>query len=522
MVSISLPLIILISILGPFFCWFINFKNFKINNNVKVEKISFQYSLLLLVVVILSFLSYCSSTEISGFKLVYQKNWIQDLGIDFNFGVDAFSMLSILLSAIVFPIIIYFSSRKEPSFYAFLFLIFTGLIGALSSLNLLVFYCFFELMLFPLYYLILSKANCEARQAGIKFILYTLGSSLVMLVGILYCGYAVYQSTGEVSFNIDSIAKMNFSSAEQQYLFLAFFVAFAVKAPIFPFHTWLPNTYSKSDSTIATLLAGLLFQLGIYGVYRFCFYLFPEASSSYQFLLALLGTLGIVVAGMIAYIQKEVKLVLAYASVSHIGFSILGLSTFTVFGTIGGLFQVFTHILIATGLFILGGILVDRTKKTSIDSFGGLARQAPVFSFFFLIFSLTSISVPLSASFVGEFMLLAESFKVQAGITSFATLGVIIGACYTLRLCQKLLFGEKAKGENGYSKFKDLSLKEAFVLSPILVLIIFLGIYPKPIIKTLETGSKNKVFQVDLNPQLPKFKNKILEKELKKDGLKIA
>ncbi len=415
-------------------------------------------------------------------------SWFPSMGINFSFYADGLSYLAILFTAFVFLIYGLLNREQSAGFYACLLLIETSLIGLLISVNLLVFYFFYELMLFPIFYLMTTYGSSEAKKAAYQFLLYTLAGSLCLLLAIIYAGYSYFQAEGVFSLELVDLLNHTFTLNEQRILFLGFFVAFAVKSPIFPFHTWLPATYSNAPKGLAIIFAGLLFQAGIYGLFRFNLGLFPQAFAEFAPTLAVLATIGIVYGALLAWRSKSIRGLMAYASISHVGFSILGLATLNPSGVSGGLLQIFSHILIAVGLFTIAYAMERRQSGELITDFRGLASKAPVFSFFVICFSLASISLPLTISFVGEFQVLAASFAKFPIITCFALLGVILGAVYMLGFCQQILFGEPMTED-----FDDLDPNERISLASLLVLILILGVLPRFATDLLGVIAKNQL-----------------------------
>ncbi len=440
--------------------------------------------------------------------------WFPSMGINFSFYADGLSYLAILFTAFIFLTYGLLNRGQSAGFYGNLLLIEVSLIGLLLSVNLLVFYFFYELMLFPIFYLMTANGNAASKKAAYQFLLYTLAGSLCLLLAIIYCGYSYYQTQGYFSFDLSALLSHDFSLQEQSYLFLGFFIAFAVKSPIFPFHSWLPATYANAPKGLAIIFAGLLFQAGIYGLFRFNLILFPEAFAEFAPVLAVLATIGIVYGALLAWRSKSIRGLMAYASISHVGFSILGLASMNPSGVSGGLLQIFSHILIAVGLFTIAFAMERRNSSELISDFQGLASKAPVFSFFLICFSLASISLPLTISFVGEFQVLAASFIKFPVITCFALLGVILGAVYMLGFCQQVLFGEPKEEE-----FKDLNPDERVVLSSLLVLILVLGIFPRLISDILTQVASQQLKQNPL--EIFEIKDQ-QQKQKKTDGLLLA
>lgn len=412
--------------------------------------------------------------------------WLPQYGINLAFEMSSPAFILMLISALVSISIFSFAAGTLSALhFSLFFVVQAALNGSLTSTNLLVFYFFYELMIFPIFLLLILEHSKELKKAVYKCIIYTLSSSLVMLAAIVFLAVAYSQQTGlDVSFDLKDILKVTLPLQTQQYLLIAFIFAFAVKAPLVPFHSWQPAVYSLSPNIIAVFFSSLLFQIGVFGVYKFCFLLFPAALPGVAPVLAVLGVASILLGSLVAWRELSLRRALAYASIAHIGFSFLGLGSLNYGSVSGAIYLIVTHIVIAAGLFILAAIFERNSCSVNFASVGGIASKAPFFSFFFVCFSLAAVSLPLTASFVGEFLVLNDSFYIYPVLTSLALFGVILGAVYMLNICRQMLFGEE-RGE-----FKDLNTAEKTVLVPLLILVLLFGIFPQPILQFINPETK--------------------------------
>lgn len=457
-------------------------------NMLKIKlnpRLLFQTTAWLLLITIF-FLSIIET--LPAYQFAFRYLWFKSLGVHFAFLLDGLSYLLLLVSALIFLLLGVFSKEEESSYYSSLLLVQTGLFGVLLADDALFFYFSYELMLFPVFYILYVFGNNESKESVYKFFLYTLFGSLLMLAAIIYCGVSYQAQFGKLSFLLSDLAKTDFNLTTAKYLLSGFLVAFAVKSPIFPFHSWLPKTYSSAPAGASVLLAALLFQTGVYGIFRFAMPLFPEAYQVCAPYLAILAVIGIVYGALLAWRQTTVKRVFAYSSVSHVAYSILGLSIIGVIGITGGLFQIVSHIFIACGLFMLAGFLYKRLSHDNIQDISGLASVAPKFSFFMLAYSLAAISVPLTINFPGEFMVLQAAYEYNQWLGIFALLGVVLGAVYMLGLCKKILFGKAFNQE-----FRDLNKEENSLLLALFALVLTCGIFPKIITSLVIPAVNNQV-----------------------------
>lgn len=429
----------------------------------------------------------------TGYQFVESHQWIKAFGITYTIGIDGISIFLILLTTFLTPIIVLASHSIKTQLKGYLvsmLVLETAMLGTLVSLDLFLFYLFWELMLAPMYYIIGIWGGKRKIYAALKFVIYTAFGSVLMFAGIFYAAYRYFEQIkstvnfAKPSFLLADLLNVNFTLTEQMILFAAFGLAFAIKVPLFPFHTWLPDAHVEAPTGGSVVLAGVLLKMGIYGFIRFAFPLFPDAAAWFAPLLAVLGVIGIVYGAMVAWVQTDMKKLVAYSSVSHLGYCMLGLCAVDITATSGSIYQMLNHGISTGALFLLVGVLYDRKHTRLIADYGGLASKLPIFAFLFLVFTLSSIALPLTNGFVGEFLILAGSFKRFPTLTTIALLGVILGAVYMLTLYMKIMYGEINEEKNG--NLKDLSFIELLTLAPLFVFVFVMGIYPKPFLSIIE------------------------------------
>ncbi len=429
----------------------------------------------------------------SAMQFAEKREWIQGLGIGYHLGVDGLSLWLVLLTTFITPICVLAAwnsiEKGVGGFMASLLVLETGMLGVFCALDLFLFYVFWEAMLIPMYFLIGIWGGNRRIYATIKFVLYTMAGSALMLVGILY----LYFQNGN---SFDLMTLYGRALPHQNLLFLSFFIAFAIKVPLFPFHTWLPDAHVEAPTVGSVILAGVLLKMGTYGILRFCLPLFPEGAAAFTPLIVTLSVIGIVYGALVAMVQPDLKKLVAYSSVSHLGFVVLGLFALNHQSVQGGILQMINHGLSTGALFLLVGMIYDRRHTRMIADFGGLSKQMPIFATIFMIVTLSSIGLPGLNGFVGEFMILLGSFvstsfsKVYVVI---AATGVILAAIYMLWMFQRVMFGTLDNPKN--QALKDLSLREVVVLVPILVFIIWIGVYPKPFLSRMEKSVSQVITQ---------------------------
>ena len=423
------------------------------------------------------------------FQFVHSKEWIPQFGISYTVGLDGISLWLVMLTTLLTPIMILASfkyiGKRHKEYYISLLVLETAVIGALVALDTFLFYIFWEAMLIPMFLLIGVWGGERRIYATIKFFIFTLVGSLLMLVGILYIYFKTSAVTldGSYTFSLGAFLAVPLTDVEQFWLFIGFFLAFAIKVPLFPLHTWLPDAHTEAPTAGSVILAAVLLKLGTYGMVRFAMPLFPLAVVDLAPFIGGLAVIGIIYAALVAMVQKDAKRLIAYSSVSHLGFVVLGLMAMTPAGVEGGIYQMLAHGVSTGGLFLCIGILYERRHTRLIKDFGGLTRQIPVFAVFFMIIVMSSAGLPGMNGFVGEFLVLVGTFT--SGVLSdnwskvlavLAASGMILGAVYLLRMFQKVMFGPLANPKN--RTIKDLDAREIVYLTPIILLIFVMGVFP--------------------------------------------
>lgn len=443
------------------------------------------------------------------FQFTTTWNWIPEWGVHMSLGVDGISLFLVLMVTFLLPIAVLSSwtsiERAVHSYHALFLVLTTGMIGVFLARDLVMFYFFWELVLIPMYLIIGVWGGPRRLYAGTKFFLYTFIGSLFMLVAIVYVGYATGEAmspAGATSFRPNFLFEnvmeyLQLSARESFWLFLAFFAAFAVKVPIFPFHTWLPDAHVEAPTEGSVDLAAILLKMGTYGFMRIILPLFPGmvVSSTVRTVVLGLGVIGIVYAALIALVQEDFKKLVAYSSVSHMGFVILGIFALTTESLQGAMMVQLAHGLSAGALFLLIGMVYDRRHTRLLAEYGGLARVMPLFAAFLMVATLSSIAVPGTFGFVGEFLVLLGSFERFPVLTVIATVGVILSACYMLWAVQRIIFNPLDNPKNRH--LPDLNWREAGMLLPLCALIVWMGVYPAPFLKRMEPSLTRLVQQVE-------------------------
>ena len=418
----------------------------------------------------------------AGWQFGEDHAWLPGLGARYHLGADGISALLVLLTTITTALAVISSAHavhKRPrEYYALLLALETGMIGTFLSLDLLLFYVFWEAMLIPMYLLIGVWGGPRRVYAAIKFFLYTMAGSVLMLVGILWLYFHQKALTGVATFDLDAFYRMPIEPAAQTWLFLAFALAFAIKVPMFPFHTWLPDAHVEAPTAGSVILAAVLLKMGTYGFLRFAIPLFPIASMQLAPWIAGLAIVGILYGALVAMVQPDLKKLVAYSSVSHLGFAMLGLYAMNPQGFAGSLLQMLNHGVSTGALFLLVGVIYERRHSRLIADFGGLWKPLPVYASVFLVVMLSSIGLPGTNGFVGEFLVLLGAFRAHVWWAALAALGVILSACYMLWMFQRVMFGPVTHPEN--EKLADLSTRERLVFAPLVLLIFVMGFFPQP------------------------------------------
>ena len=479
-----LSMLLAIPILGILFMSLIRANNPNSERNLKqtalwISFLNFLASLLLL----LSF-----DLNNPEFQFVENYFWL-DSSISYHLGVDGISILFIVLTTLLLPICIlasYDSIQFAVKEYLISFLVLeTFMIGVFCSLDLVLFYLFFEGGLIPMFLIIGIWGGERRVYSTFKFFLYTLTGSVFMLLAIIY----IYWEAGTT--NVVDLLTYNFTYSEQFYLWLAFFASFMVKIPMWPFHTWLPDAHVEAPTAGSVILAGVLLKMAGYGFIRFSIGMFPDASVFFAPMVFTLSIIAIIATSLIALVQKDMKKLIAYSSVAHMGFVTLGIFTFTLQGIEGGIIQMISHGIVSAALFLCVGVVYDRLHTREIERYGGLVNRMPFYSFAFMIFILASIGLPGTSGFVGEFLVLLSIFSVNTYFAVFATTGVVLAATYSLWLYRKVIFGALVKDD--LMDILDLTKREIIIFVPLIFLTIFIGIYPKPVIDIIEPAASNLV-----------------------------
>ncbi|MGO9028732.1 MAG: complex I subunit 4 family protein [Acidimicrobiales bacterium] len=431
-----------------------------------------------------------------GYQLTSDHIWAKSLGIHWSLGVDGISLFLVLLSALLFPLtLLGAGAKRDPkSFVAWVLLLEAACLGSFLSLDLVLFFLFFELTLVPTYFIIGGWGYARRGYAAVKFFIYTFAGSAFLLVGIVSVAFIHQSQTGVLTFELPTLMHTHLSGTAGVLLFLAFTAAFAVKAPIFPFHTWSPDAYAEAPTAGSVLLAAVMAKIGTYGIIRFDLNLFPQATHTLTPVLLTLAVIGIVYGAVVACAQRDMKRLVAFSSLAQIGFIVLGTFALTSQGLTGGVIQMVNHGLIIAALFLLIGWIYERRKTWQTSELKGLQYSAPVMAGVFTVVMLASIGVPGLNGFVGEFLVLVGTFVVHRWWAAVALFGVIVAALYLLWAYQQVFHGEPTDPDR---KTRDLVLGERLVVAPLIVLIVFLGVYPKPVLDRITPSVNQLIAHVD-------------------------
>ncbi|SFV54603.1 NADH-ubiquinone oxidoreductase chain M [hydrothermal vent metagenome] len=425
---------------------------------------------------------------VSGMQFVENIPLIPTFGINYTLGVDGISLFIIVLSAF-FTFLGIASLTDTPNVkYMIVTLLFLQMTmaGVFAALDAIVFYTFWELSLVPMLYIIGAWGGPLRVYASIKFFLYTFAGSLVMLVGMLFMAYLYYQAAGVWSFSLLDWYRLVLPENFQLWLFVAFFIGFAIKVPMFPFHTWLPYAHGQAPTIGSIILAAILLKMGTYAFVRFSLPLFPDASAFFMIPIAILAVIMVIYTSMVAYAQKDIKQVVAYSSIAHMGIIILGTFALNVEGIAGSVFLMLGHGVVAGGLFMLVGVIYDRRHTKLMSEFGGLAHVMPRYATIFGIMMMASVGLPLTINFIGEFLSLLGFYQQSHILTLLAGTGIIVGAIYMLAAYKKAFFGEVTNDAN--KNLPDVNKKELFGLIPLVIVAIWLGVYPKPVLEPINNS----------------------------------
>jgi len=465
----------------------------------RAKTVAFWWSL---AIMILSLgLWWAFDTSEPGFQMVSTRPWITAWGVSYSLGLDGISLFMVMLTTFSTSVAILGSfnyiRRHERAFYALMLLLEAGVVGVFVATDVFLFYVFFELTLVPMYFIVGVWGGKRRIYAAIKFFLYTAFGSLLMLVGILYLFWRAKNLLGLPTFAYEDFLAIGLTGREQLWLFIAFALAFSVKVPVFPLHTWLPDAHVEAPTPGSVILAAVLLKMGTYGFIRFLLPLFPEAARHPTVVatMLVLGVIGIVYTAWVAAVQPDAKKLVAYTSVAHMGFVVLGIFALTVNGLQGGLIVMISHGLSTGALFLLLGMLYERRHTREIADFGGLARVAPWLATAFVITALASIGLPGTSGFIGEFLALLGTFETHPNIAIVATLGVIFAAYYMLPMVQRVFFNKLEVQEN--REVFDLSGRELAILAPLCALMIWIGWNPTPFLERMEPSVRAVIERVE-------------------------
>lgn len=430
----------------------------------------------------------------AAFQFVEKMDWMPAFGVQYHLGVDGISVLFVILSTLLTPICIlasWDSIKVRVKEYMIAFLVLeTLMVGMFSSLDLVLFYIFFEGVLIPMFLIIGVWGGPRRVYASFKLFLYTLLGSVLMLLAML----VMYFDAGTT--DIPTLLVHNFPGGMQTWLFLAFFASFAVKVPMWPVHTWLPDAHVEAPTAGSVILAGVLLKFGGYGFLRFSLPMFPEASIAFAPMIFALSIIAVIYTSLVALAQKDMKKLIAYSSVAHMGFVTVGTFTLTVQGIEGAIYQMLSHGVVSAALFLIVGVVYDRIHSREISAYGGLVHRMPVYALTFMLFMLASVGLPGTGGFVGEFLVLAGAFQVNTWVAALTATGVILGAAYMLFLYRRVIFGQLTK-EN-LMKIADMTPREIVVFAPLVILTIWMGIYPVSFLDMMHASVDNLIARVDV------------------------
>ena len=435
-----------------------------------------------------------------GFQFVQSYDWIKAFGVSYQVGADGIALVLIALSAVLVPVVILASwddadpapgaatttTRSVPVFFALILLLEASMVGVFAATDVFLFYVFFEAMLIPMYFLIGSYGSPGPKRtyAAVKFLLYSLLGGLLMLAAVIGLYVLSSQQLRHGTFDFDTLRTIHITPGVQKAMFLGFFIAFAIKAPLFPFHTWLPDAGAESPTGGAVLLVGVLDKVGTFGLIRYCIPLFPQAAKSLAWLVLALAVIGIFYGALLAMGQRDLKRLVSYTSIAHFGFIAIGVFAFTSQAGTGAVLYMVNHGLSTGALFLIVGFMISRRGSRDPASYGGWGKSTPMLSGVFLVAGLSSLALPGLSTFVSEFLVLVGTFTRYRALAIVATVGIVLAALYILLMYQRTMHGPLREGTDR-SMLRDLSTREAFVIAPLLALIVALGVYPKPLIDTI-------------------------------------
>jgi NADH-quinone oxidoreductase subunit M len=453
-----------------------------------IRNLTFAVSLLTFAATLLLWAGFDASESAQEFQFVERLRWIPMFGIEYYLGIDGMSLMLIVLTGFLTPIALLSSwegiEKKVKEFSIFMLLLETAMLGVFAALDLFLFYVFWDFVLIPMYFLIGIWGYDQRIYAAVKFILYTMAGSVLMLVAIIGLSWIHQQATGQYSFDLLRLYQLDVADNLQYWFFLAFTVAFVIKVPLFPFHTWLPDAHVQAPTPGSVILAGVMLKMGAYGLIRFAFPLFPDAAWYFAPYLAVLAVIAIVYGALVAMVQPDMKKLVAYSSVSHMGFVVLGIAAMNLQGVQGATYQMLAHGVSTGGLFCIVGMLSDRRHTRLISEYGGIKKIVPRLTAASLIITLASIGLPGLNGFIGEFLIMLGAFRWDARFVVVAGLGVILSAVYMLWMFQRVYYGEVTHDHNRH--LPDLSVREWAVIGPLCAAAIYMGVFPNVFLKPME------------------------------------
>ncbi len=480
------------------------------------KQLSLAFSLITAVYAIVVLFSFDTGAGAKRFQYDFSVDWIKAFGVHIALGVDGIALVLVAMAVLLVPAVILaswnaFDSRsgaEEPeatakrrnvkNYFGLLLLLEFFMVGVFIATDVFLFYVFFEAMLIPMYFIIGSFGGPRRQYAAMKFFLYSLVGGLLMLASVI----GLYVTTGSRTFAITDLIGTVPDNATQKWLFLGFFIAFAIKAPLIPFHTWLPDAGAEAPAGGAALLVGVLDKVGTFGFLRYCLPLFPDASKFFAVPILILSVIGILYAAFLAIGQRDMKRMVAYTSVAHFGFIGLGIFAFTTQGGTGAVLYMVNHGLSTGALFIVVGLLIARGKSRNVDDYGGAAKVTPILAGLFLLTGLSALALPGMSTFISEFLVLVGTFTRYKGFAIVATTGIILAAIYILYLYQRAFQGTV---NEKVTKFRDLNAREVLSVAPLIAIIVFLGVYPKPVLDVINPAVKSTLSDVHKTDPVPEF-----------------
>ncbi len=439
-------------------------------------------------------------------QFVEKYSWIPSFGINYALGIDGLALVLILMSTILAPVVVLAGWNEShggrwsvKTFYILILVLETMMIGVFAATDVFLFYVIFEAMLIPVYFLIGGYGTGERSAAAVKFLIYSLFGGLLMLASIIAL-YVMSGAQGGHTFDLVALSKLEMSSTTQNLLFLGFFIAFAIKAPLWPLHTWLPDAAESATPGTSVLLLGVLDKVGTFGMIRYCLTLFPEASKTFTPLILVLAVISIVYGAILAIGQRDLKRLIAFTSISHFGFITMGIFAMTSQGHSGATLYMFNHAFSTAALFLVGGWMISRRGSSTIADFGGLQRVTPVMAWMFFLAGMSSLALPGLSSFVSEFLVLVGTFTRYPVHAVIATFGIVLAALYILIPVQKALHGPTTPGNENLS---DLNLREKIAIAPVIAIIVVLGFYPSPLLKVINPAASHVIAQLGFSDPLP-------------------